>query len=544
MKKFLFLFILLLFSNNVLAESKWITKKNSKTSKVKTLEQMYADGLLTRSECIKAKKKILKNQSIPGCKKTETEDESTVTYITKKKKDLSFCVIKSTGSTSWNAANFYLMKDESICSDMVVDQNHKSFEKLKKVYGNTKKGEVKTLDREKYNFIFEKETLIAKKKPKIKKATPEKKVEKYIPEDMLEDNIKPKIQITSKTTFKDPDYVLTGKVTDKGGSEKFYLFSQKGEGKKVRVKLNNGNFNIERFSYDNEEIKLIAIDEYRNETTKVVKVKINIEEETEIAKFYDKPKPLIKGKKNNNRVAIIIGVENYENTVQALYANNDAEIFKNFAIRSLGISSSNIKVLIGDEAERNDILKVFKKWLPKKIITNQSELFVFFSGHGYPSENEGLHLIPQDGDPTMLEDTSLSHKLIIDVIQKNNPKSVTMFIDACYSGQSNTGEVLVAGLKPLRKIITEDVPNNFTIFSSSESNGTSGTIKEAEHGIFSYYLMKGLSGEADIDKDRKITNQELFVYLQDNVSQEAFTQNREQNPKLNSHKQEQIIMRY
>ena len=45
---------------------------------------MYVDGLLTRNECIKAKKKILKSQSIPGCKKTETEDEA-ATYITKKK---------------------------------------------------------------------------------------------------------------------------------------------------------------------------------------------------------------------------------------------------------------------------------------------------------------------------------------------------------------------------------------------------------------------------------------------------------------------------
>ena len=80
----LFLCLGLIFNTSVTAETKWITKKNSKTSKVKTLEQMYVDGLLTRNECIKAKKKILKGQSIPGCKKIETEEE-TVTYITKKK---------------------------------------------------------------------------------------------------------------------------------------------------------------------------------------------------------------------------------------------------------------------------------------------------------------------------------------------------------------------------------------------------------------------------------------------------------------------------
>ncbi len=76
----------LMFNTSVSAETKWITKKTSKTSKVKTLEQMYVDGLLTRSECIKGKKKILKSQSVPGCKKIGTKKEPKATYITKKEK--------------------------------------------------------------------------------------------------------------------------------------------------------------------------------------------------------------------------------------------------------------------------------------------------------------------------------------------------------------------------------------------------------------------------------------------------------------------------
>ena len=119
-----------------------------------------------------------------------------------------------------------------------------------------------------------------------------------------------------------------------------------------------------------------------------------------------------------------------------------------------------------------------------------------------------------------------------------------MFIDACYSGQSRTDEVLVAGLKPLARVSSnEDIPSNFNIFSSSKGSQVSATIKEAKHGIFSYYLMKGLEGEADLDKDRQITNNELYVYLQENVSQEAFTQNREQNPILTSQNPDQILMK-
>ena len=94
------------------------------------------------------------------------------------------------------------------------------------------------------------------------------------------------------------------------------------------IKLKNGKFEVARFSYG-EEVEFIARDEYRNETSKIVKITVTEDEEIEIAKAYDKPQPIIKGKKNTKRVAIIIGVESYENTVEALYASNDAEAFKN-----------------------------------------------------------------------------------------------------------------------------------------------------------------------------------------------------------------------
>ena len=56
--------------------------------------------------------------------------------------------------------------------------------------------------------------------------------------------------------------------------------------------------------------------------------------------------------------------------------------------------------------------------------------------------------------------------------------------------------------------------------------------------------MKGLEGNADGNKDRRITNGELFAYLAKNVSKESFTQNREQEPTLSSGDPNQVLMRY
>jgi len=555
----------LMFNTSVSAETKWITKKTSKTSKVKTLEQMYVDGLLTRSECIKSKKKILKSQSVPGCKKIGTKKEPKATYITKKKekkKVVKKKVAKKQGcieGNCWNGQGTFIYKSgDKYVGGWKYSERHGqgtfTYADGRIVKGIWKEGNIitKTQIAKKEPKKKEKKKVVKKKE---KKKVVKKKVKKYVPEETQEDNIKPKIEIASSFTFKNPEYLLKGKVTDKGGSEKIYLFAQKAKGKEILLnpvvggkikQFKNGRFEIERFSLENEEIKLIARDEYRNETIKFVKVNIAMEEETEVASVYDELKPTLKGIRDNKRVAIIIGVESYEKLpeVKALYANNDAEMFKNFANRSLGIRPSNIKVLIDSKARKMDIIETLKLWLPKKITPNQTELFVFFSSHGYPSE-EGLYLIPQDGDPRLLEESALSHKYIIDRIVKAKPKSVTMFIDACYSGRSKTGKVLVAGLKQIDHVATsEDIPTNFNIFSSSKSNQLSATIKEAEHGIFSYYLMKGLAGEADLNKDKQISNNELFVYLQDSVSQEAFKQNRDQNPILTSQNPDQILMKY
>ncbi len=59
--------------------------------------------------------------------------------------------------------------------------------------------------------------------------------------------------------------------------------------------------------------------------------------------------------------------------------------------------------------------------------------------------------------------------------------------------------------------------------------------------MFSYYLMKGLEGKADSNKDKKITNGELIDYLKTNVSKVAFIQNREQDPMLTGERNKVLI---
>ena len=301
-----------------------------------------------------------------------------------------------------------------------------------------------------------------------------------------------------------------------------------------------GNFVFEGFVIDEdegEELSLVAVDRWNNISEKTVKINVEIKK-TKVAKSYEKLMPnKINVKKNENRIALVIGIEKYENltNLDAVYANRDAKAFRAYANRALGIPMENIKLLVDQEASRSDTLKALKLWLPQQTKGSKKDIFIFFAGHGLASDDgEDLYVLPQDGDSILLKDTAISRSEIFEQIQKLNPNSVTMFFDTCYSGQTRKEETLIAGLRPIRIVAEEGkTPSNFTIFSASNLTQTSGSIDEAKHGIFSYYLMKGLEGKADLDQNKKITNGELIAYLKQNVSAEAFAKNRQQEPTLN-----------
>ena len=105
----------------------------------------------------------------------------------------------------------------------------------------------------------------------------------------------------------------------------------------------------------------------------------------------------------------------------------------------------------------------------------------------------------------MLERTALSRNELFKEIIDLNPKSVTMFFDTCYSGISRDEKTLLASARPVRIVANEEegIPDNFTIFSASRLDQISSGLKEVNHGIFSYYLMKGMEGNADANKDKK-----------------------------------------
>ena len=242
----------------------------------------------------------------------------------------------------------------------------------------------------------------------------------------------------------------------------------------------------------------------------------------------------IKRAASRDAVAIIIGIQNYKRVPKADFANNDAKEFYEYAIRGLGIKPENIKLLVDEDADEVELYKAFQNWLPLQVTKNKTDVYVFYSGHGLPApDGKSLYFLPHGVDKQFIEKTAVSQQEVIAALVASKPKSVTMFIDACYSGQTRSGEMMIASVRPLAfKSEVSVYPSNFTVISASSNDQYSSSSPELKHGIFSFYLMKGMEGDADGNKDGKITAGEMQEYLQDKVSRQAMSMSRKQDTQL------------
>jgi uncharacterized caspase-like protein len=132
-----------------------------------------------------------------------------------------------------------------------------------------------------------------------------------------------------------------------------------------------------------------------------------------------------------------------------------------------------------------------------------------------------MYLLPHDGSPRLLEKTAILRDELFSDIQKTNPKSVTVFLDTCYSGVTRNEEMLIAGRPIMIKAKEQSIPSGFTLFSAASNEQISRPLEEAKHGMFSYFLMKGMEGDADTNNDNKITARELHAYVEQNVVQQS-----------------------
>ena len=223
-------------------------------------------------------------------------------------------------------------------------------------------------------------------------------------------------------------------------------------------------------------------------------------------------------------IAIVIGIEKYQNIPKSDYSYDDAKLVGDYA-KALGFKPRNVELLLEERATKSAIEKTIKTWLPNKAKPD-SRVFVYYSGHGAPEPKTGdAYIVPFDGDPNYLSDTGYSLKSLYASLGKLQVAEVTVVLDSCFSGAGGRS-VLAKGARPLVMMTeTSVISSNMAVLSATQGTQISTSSPEKGHGVFTYYFLKAL-------KDGKKDIAEIYEYIRPLVEDEAKQLNVQQSPSI------------
>lgn len=232
---------------------------------------------------------------------------------------------------------------------------------------------------------------------------------------------------------------------------------------------------------------------------------------------------------------LIIGIENYNRLPKVDYARKDALIVRDYFIRILGVPEENIISLIDTDATKASIEGYLKKYIPNNV-GKKATLYVYFAGHGMPGIKKGEpYLVPYDADTRFIEQTGYKLISFYQDLYKLKIKRVHVFLDSCFSGvASRAAEMLIKGARPAL-VHVEQVrpPSNSIISLNATSTGQiSNAFPEKRHGLFTYYLLRGMNGEADADQDGWTSMKEVYGYVRSHVRRVSRRMQSEQTPSI------------
>ncbi len=246
--------------------------------------------------------------------------------------------------------------------------------------------------------------------------------------------------------------------------------------------------------------------------------------------------------------AIVIGIEEYASLPSVDYARRDALIVKEYFTKMMGVPEENVIMLIDGEATKATLEGYLKQYLPANV-DKDTTLYVYYAGHGAPDMEKGEpYLVPHDGNMRFIAQTSYRLKNFYNDLDNLNVGRTYIFMDSCFSGvASRASEMLAKGARPAL-VHVEGVSidaNNIVAISAATSAQVSNSYPETEHGLFTYYLLKALRGDADENEDDWVSIKETYAYIKKNVTRVARRMGLEQTPvitpSLESLKDQSII---
>jgi len=218
-----------------------------------------------------------------------------------------------------------------------------------------------------------------------------------------------------------------------------------------------------------------------------------------------------------NSWAVVIGIDDYARWPKLQYAVRDAQSVRETLIDKFGFAAERVVTLKNAEATRNNILAAFHDKLAHGGVQRNDRIFVFFAGHGatrkLSSGRDLGYIVPVDSDPAQFATDAIPMTEIQNIAESLTAKHAFFVMDACYSGLGLTrGAGSTNFLRDNAKRIGRQMLTAGGGDQLVADGGPNG------HSVFTWTLLQGLAGKADLNGDGLITATELAAYVAPAVS--------------------------
>lgn len=207
--------------------------------------------------------------------------------------------------------------------------------------------------------------------------------------------------------------------------------------------------------------------------------------------------------------AVIIGAARYAHMPALRYTDDDAYQIYAFLKSPEGgaLPDNQLKLLIDEDATRGNILQAMRGVF---LRADENDVIMFyFSGHGLQGS-----FLPVDYDGY---NNLLKHEEINNLLRASKAKHKLVIADACHSGSILAAKTTVQTALQKYYAAFEDTQGGTALMMSSKGEEYSLEDGGLRSGIFSHFLVRGLKGEADRDRDSIVTVEELFNFVYQNV---------------------------
>ena len=234
-----------------------------------------------------------------------------------------------------------------------------------------------------------------------------------------------------------------------------------------------------------------------------------------------------------NRWAVLVGVNAYEDNASygpLKLCVQDVEAIQRQLITG-GYDPARIRLLTDNTPEKPTRANILTALQAVANATEEDDLLLFYySGHGSEKDGES-YLVASDGRHLTLGDTAVPITRIKEIMQAAPARAKVIILDACHSG-ANIGN---KGPEPMSPEFIQRVfeqAEGMAILSSCKKDQLSWEWFDKKQGVFTYYLLEALTGEADRDEKGFISVQDASRHVTNGVKLWASQRNRSQTPTL------------